>query len=110
MLVVRLHGGQHHVRGRARRYWYHVASLFEDVVTGKGHHRWRNTGVFVEPFRSYRKTVRAGRALARARGADFMAGYGSLHNRLVLTAAVARKLRKSGEFRLPTWRRAVGVD
>lgn len=84
MLAVKVHSGSAHVRGAARNYPYYVASLFEAVTHDSGKQTWRNTGVHVGPFRSARKAAALGEALAAERGAEFVAGYGSLHNRPVV--------------------------
>lgn len=83
---VKVHTAGNRVKGRARRYPYYVASLFEPV-SAKGDDTgerfvWRNTGRYVGPFTSLAKTEREGKAWAEELGVDFAPGIGSLHNEL----------------------------
>lgn len=77
---VRIHCGSAFVRGAARRWRYFVASLFEARETKAGHMVWRNSGETTQPRRSRRLCEEDARALAHEHGAEYVPGYGSLHN------------------------------
>lgn len=82
MKRVKVHCGSSHVKGKARKYPYFLASLFE-AVSGKAGYRWINSGKTTLPRRSQKLAEADGRALAEAHGAEFVKGYGSLHNKPV---------------------------
>lgn len=79
--VVKIHCGSAFVRGKARRYPYFVASLFVKQQNKDGSWRWVNSGCTTTPRRSIRVTWEDAQRLAKRRGATFMGGYGSLHNK-----------------------------
>lgn len=80
MLCVKVHCGSAHVSGSARRYPYYVASIFRSAVTADGRSVWKNTGTTTYPRRSMKLAIEDGKALAERNGAEFIDGYGSLHN------------------------------
>ena len=86
MKAVKVHCGSAHVRGNARNYAYHVASVFERRETRDGRPIWSNTGRSTHPRRSFNLATADGRALAESTGATFVDGRGSLHNRPVATS------------------------
>lgn len=80
MQAIRLHGGGAHVKGKARCWTYHVASLFETRQLKSGKTVWINTGQYVGPFRSKVKTEREASDWAARLNCRLIKGYGSLHN------------------------------
>ena len=88
MKVVKVHCGSAHVKGKARKYPYFIASLFESRVNARGEVIWVNTGKFTSPRRSFKLATEDAKVLAQEHAAVFLEGYGSLHNkRLSVTNA-----------------------
>ena len=82
MLVVKVHNGNAHVKGRARCYKYYVASLFIPVQTKGGYWIYKNSGIHTYPRRSLRLAIQDGEKLAKKYPiCKFVDGYGSLHNK-----------------------------
>ena len=80
MQAIRLHGGGAHIKGKASRWTYHVASLFETKLLKSGKTVWVNTGQYVGPFLSKEKTRREASDWAAQLNCRLIEGYGSLHN------------------------------
>ena len=81
MRLVRVHCGSAHVRGRARKYSYYIASLFLPRMAKNGKLIYYNAAKLAGPFRSQLKTEREARRCAMDKRAIFVEGYGSLHNK-----------------------------
>ena len=79
-LHVKVHCGSSHVRGRAKRYPYYVASLFDQKVTKAGKLVYKNTGIHTYPRRSMNLAIADAINLANEHQAIVHKGYGSLHN------------------------------
>ena len=77
---VRIHCGSAYVKGAARNYRYVIGQLFVAKRRADGVLTLRATGQIVGPFRGWDKTEAAARELAAQHGAEFVPGYGSLHN------------------------------
>lgn len=83
MKIVKIHNGNMHVRGRARKYSYLVCSLFETHLTKSGYYIWKNTGIHTKARRGEGVCVRDGEELAKKHNCLFNNNYGSLHNKKV---------------------------
>lgn len=82
--AVKVHCGSSHVKGNARNYRYYVASLFVEKKTKQGKSIWVNVGETTYPRRSYSLAESDGMSLANQNNAQFIFGYGSLHNKEIL--------------------------
>jgi hypothetical protein len=82
-LAVKVHRAN--VRGAAKNWSYHKASVFDIYETADGRLVWQNTGRSTWPRRSKRLAEADGRQLAEDTGAEFIEGYGSLHHQPIKT-------------------------
>lgn len=84
MFVVKVHSGSAHVASKARKYPYYIASLFDEYSTNDGKKLYYNVKINTPPRRSFKKASEEGKQLAKQYCAQFIDGYGSLHNQPVV--------------------------
>jgi len=81
--LLKIHCGNGFTRGRARNWFYVVASVFAQRITQEGRLIWANTGERLGPYRSLTKLRKEARVYAGEHGYEFDDSYGSLHNQSV---------------------------
>lgn len=80
-LKVSIHSGSAHVKGKARNFPYHVASLFIPRMTRDGRWIYHNSGITTYPRRSVNVCEKDARELAsKYPMCEFVGNIGSLHN------------------------------
>lgn len=79
MKIVSTHSGSAYVKGKARRYSYWVASVFETKNLKNGKTVFVNTGIHTHPRRSITLCVEDGRELAKENNCSFIDKRRSLH-------------------------------
>jgi hypothetical protein len=78
--IIKLHCGNGHTRGKAKRYHYLICSVFAQRLTKKGKLIWYNTGKHIGPMRGKKKILKEAKAYAIKENMQFSNSYGSLHN------------------------------
>ena len=81
--LIKIHCGNGYTRGKAKRWHYFAASVFEQRLTRAGKLIWVNSGERIGPMRGLKKLCRQVRAEAIKQGIPFDLSYGSLNNKEV---------------------------